>query len=473
MEYKDPRSLLCIDRLDVFLKKLYFDVIGGGRSRNAALIIALYRKHIMLRTGGIEPPDLHQTGHHTPKNCVDDYEREALVLYRSMASEGFREDRWIAISSQLLLVNGAHRLAAAISLGLEGIPTETSAGGGLWGAEWFQKYFSRSEYLFLMEEYAIFQKHVAPIVLWGMAEDLWADIMDAIRQRGLKVSTVRVWDLGENFDGFYRMVHELYAVEPRTNMNIRRKAIIHGSFSTKMAVLQVEPVYADGESKYNFFERLSAVKREIRELFSGRIRKELFLTIHTPDGEVEKHRMMDLLYSPASYRFYRWYRFNEISMAPDLWKAINDFKGGLDCIGVQSEDVCVVGSGVLGVCGIRRPVDIDFVVSPRFDAEVVRVRLPQLGKFDVIENGYELSMRSGKISADELVYCSRYHFSIAGVKFVDPSYVFLKKKANGIPKDVEDVRLMRKARRERRGRPTTFMREELLWLESGIRLGFA
>jgi hypothetical protein len=472
MEYKDPRSLLCIDRLDVFLKKLYFDVIGGGRSRNAAVIIALYRKHIMLRTGGIEPPDQHQADHHTFKSCVDDYEREALALYRSMEKEGFREDRWIAISRQLLLVNGAHRLAAAISLGLEKIPTEMSAGGGLWGAEWFQKNFSRAEYLFLMEEYAIFQKHAAPILLWGMTEDLWADIMAAVRQRGLKVSVVRIWDLGGNFDGFYRLVHELYAVEPRTNMNIRRKAIIHGSFSTRMAVLQVEPVCSEGESGSRFYESLSTIKREIRELFSGKILKELFLTIHTPDGELEKRRMVDLLYSPAGYRFYRWYRFNDISMAPDLWNAIRDFKSGLDRIGIRVEDVCVVSSAVLGVFGIRRPADIDLVVSSKLSAEFTRTRMLEMGEFDVKVNGYDVSMRSGKIGADELIYSSRYHFSIAGVKFVDPSYVFLKKKINGIPKDVEDVRLMRKARRMRRDGRTIFMREELLWLESGIRLGF-
>lgn len=89
MEWRDPRTLLCIDRLDVFLKKLYFDVIGGLRSRDADLIVSLYRKHIAIRTGGLEPPDSFDASHHVAKKSVDDYETCARQLLHPFGSTAF------------------------------------------------------------------------------------------------------------------------------------------------------------------------------------------------------------------------------------------------------------------------------------------------------------------------------------------------------------------------------------------------
>src|SRR5690606_13981092 len=186
MQYRDPRQLLSIDHLDVFLQTLYFDVIGGGRSRDAGLIIALYRKHILCRTGGQEPPDLNNAKHHVQKLCVEDYEREALTLYQSMLEHGFRQDRAIAIADDLRLMNGAHRLASALSQGLLSVPVERSVSGGVWGAEWFRRHLSRTDYLFLLEEYSLFRSESAPVLLWGITKEYWPAVIAGLQYRGLR-----------------------------------------------------------------------------------------------------------------------------------------------------------------------------------------------------------------------------------------------------------------------------------------------
>lgn len=471
MEFRDPQSLLSIDRLDVFLKKLYFDVVGGGRTRDAGFIVSLYRKHILHRTGGVEPPDLSRAEHHVRKSCIEDYEREALVLYHSVSENGFRTDRTIALSDELLLVNGAHRLAVALSLGLGSIPVESSAHGGIWGADWFRRYFSNTEYLFLLKEYASFRLNSAPVLLWGIVEEYWADLIVGLRQRGMKVAIVQVLDVHDNFDGFYRLIHELYGVEPESNYDIRRKAIIHGSYSTKIAVLHVEPEPGAGFEQ-DFYERLGTIKYQIRDEFNERISKLLFLTLHAPDSGAEKQRMLNVLFSPGSLRFYRLFRFNDISMDCALFQAIAGFKTALEQVGLSINEVCVVGSAVLGVCGVRQPADIDFVVSSDLDSAFYKEALITYGEYDLTTNGYSLKMRTRNVGTDEVIHSSRYHFFISGLKFADPFYVFLKKKLTGLEKDVVDQRLMKEAIRHRCGnKHSRFMRDELLWLEGVVRGG--
>jgi hypothetical protein len=290
-----------------------------------------------------------------------------------------------------------------------------------------------------------------------------------LQQKGLKVAVVQVLDLHENFDGFYQMIHELYGVPLQSNENIRRKAIIHGSYSMKIAVLQVEPVPSK-RCGSSFYEYLGRVKHEIRDEFNERINKNLFLTLHAPSCDAEKQRMLQLLYSRSNLRFYRYFRFNDISKDMALILAIEGFKAALKKINLQTRDVCVVGSAVLGVLGVRQPNDIDFVVSSKLDSVTYRTAMNTQGQYDLHLDGYSLKMRNGEVTTDEVIHSSRYNFCYSGIKFADPFYVFLKKNRNGIAKDKADRGLMRgEIRRRRKDGQSRFMRDELLWLEAAVR----
>jgi hypothetical protein len=467
MKYVSPASLISLNRLDVFLKKLYFDVISGRRIEDSGLIKNLYRKHIFLRTGGIEPPDLYSEQHFTEKISIGDYEAQAQDLYKSIEAKGFNQQKAIAVSDDLLLMNGAHRLAAAVSLGLDAIPIERSAGGGLWGTEWFKYNLKAHEYLFLLSEYALFKRDTAPIILWGIAEASWDSMIEELKlAHQLRVALVQILDLRGNFDGFHGLIHDVYDVSHQTNDNIRRKALIHGCYSTKIAVLLVEPVVVPS-TELEFYSDISRIKVEIRNRFNAFVDRDVYLTLHAPDRASEKKRMVDILFSDCNVRFLRAFRRNEISTS--FRALLERFKSALASAGVPFEEVCIVGGAVLGALGIRRPGDIDFVASRSFNTGSLRALLNRSGEFDLLLHGYTLSMGARILTSEDLIRSSRCHFIVNGLKIADPRVVYFKKKLSSRRQDQEDLLLIRDRYREHYDDAADFLRNELLWLEKCFR----
>jgi len=85
----------------------------------AAAAEELYRKHILRRTGGVEPPDpFDPTPVPDSKSSVDDYVRTAKEVLGSLQRDGFRPDAVITYYKDGTLGNGAHRVAAALALDL-------------------------------------------------------------------------------------------------------------------------------------------------------------------------------------------------------------------------------------------------------------------------------------------------------------------------------------------------------------------
>jgi len=472
MEHRNPTSLLTVNRLDVFLKKLYFDVIGNRRKADADLIVASYRKHIILRTGGVEPPDLNNSAHHVVKQGVQDYELEAHRLLQSIETNGFLQEWAIPISNDLLLLNGAHRLAAAISIGLVEVPIVRRQAGAKWGIEWFRSKFSRREFLFLISEYNSYRDCCAPTILWGIAEEHWGAIIESLASRRLLAEKVLEIDLSTNFDGFYLLLHQIYGVALKNNNNIRRKALIHGCYTKRMAVLNVEPMASLDESPSDFFKCLSLAKFYVRGLFDSTIGKDLFLTVHAPDTSAEKRLLQKLLFMPASLRFFKYFRYIDDTFRVAFFSMLEELRLFAAEQKLNLEKICVVGSGVLGACGVRMPADIDIIVAGQVPGGRESSRMSGGIAIEVLSD-YSLRTQTLDISADELIENSAYHFSYDGIRFADFNTVYLKKRISGKDKDKRDLQIMRKhVKRCRHGAASRLMRDELLWLESGVRRGF-
>lgn len=105
---RDPRTLLSARRLDIAVKWRFFVHLATGNDPDS---LRVYCWHIQGRTGGIEPGSW--------KVCVNDYVAGAGELYRSMRAAGFDPAHPIPLAHDLRLAGGAHRLACALSLGLE------------------------------------------------------------------------------------------------------------------------------------------------------------------------------------------------------------------------------------------------------------------------------------------------------------------------------------------------------------------
>lgn len=175
--------------------------------------------------------------------------------------------------------------------------------------------------------------------------------------------------------------------------------------------------------------------------------------------------MQHLLYSPASLRFYRYYQYMDDVFHGDFSTVLDKLKVFMAQRGYVAREICVVGSGVLEACGVRMPRDID-VVATRF------VERKSDEMVEVLRD-YSLNTPTFKISTVELIKNPSRHFLFNGIKFADANFVCIKKKISGKPKDGDDLQLVRKhLKKIRDAQPSSFLRNELLWLEAGVRQGF-
>lgn len=103
-----PRSLLRQDRLDIAIKWRFFRHLIEGNDPDAERV---YRCHVHGRTGGIEPGSW--------KRSLDDYVKACRDLLASMQANGFDPKQPIKLDKDRKQLNGAHRLACALALGLD------------------------------------------------------------------------------------------------------------------------------------------------------------------------------------------------------------------------------------------------------------------------------------------------------------------------------------------------------------------
>jgi hypothetical protein len=125
-----PRSLLSADRIDIAIKwRLFRHLIEGGDPES----LAVYRKHIMGRTGGREPGGW--------KRCAEDYVSGARELLASMKAHGFDPAHPVPVGSNGRIRNGAHRIACALALGIDVIVRRIDKPGTAapWDEHWLRR----------------------------------------------------------------------------------------------------------------------------------------------------------------------------------------------------------------------------------------------------------------------------------------------------------------------------------------------
>jgi len=149
-EYLRPEEIWQADRLDVSIKLLLARHILNASEIEDEQINDIYKRHILQRTQGKEPESLG-------KNCLDDYQKQFRQLINSIRSEGFSDEFAIPIDTHGRILNGAHRLAAALALQLDRVPVvrmPSSWNGLEWGMGWFlQNGFSPEEINLLLQQW--------------------------------------------------------------------------------------------------------------------------------------------------------------------------------------------------------------------------------------------------------------------------------------------------------------------------------
>ncbi|WP_188381896.1 FkbM family methyltransferase [Oxalicibacterium faecigallinarum] len=142
IEYLDPNEIWQTDRLDVAVKLLFARSLLNPAATKADIAHALYRRHILHRTNGVEPES-------SSKTSQEDYELCFQGLLASIQKNGFPDKFAIPIDCNNRILNGAHRLAAALALQLDRVPVVRMPPTWHaldWGMAWFLRHdFSPEE----------------------------------------------------------------------------------------------------------------------------------------------------------------------------------------------------------------------------------------------------------------------------------------------------------------------------------------
>jgi hypothetical protein len=426
----DPRDLLHAGRFDVAAKHLYARALLGLPPLHSGYDAEdVYLRHVQFRTGGAEPGD------EARKGSLASFTLEFARLLASMKQSGFDPSAPIPIARRTgLLLNGAHRLAAALALGLERVPVIDVEGvdGLTWDFDWFlSNGFTPLEIDEITRAWIDLQRERAgTVLLWPAALEHWDAIEDRIGAR-VAIASRREIELPPG--AFGELVRDVYATDwgPEVGENIERKVAFLAAFPPRVRLLVV---HTSGDAR-----ELGELKREIREHWSAAVPADRFATLHTTENLGETAHVADLLLSGATLAALRARPAAGLRHGFMAW--MRDYHAALGRLKIDPEQCCVVGSAVLEALGVREATDLDFTVTRalrrrRFTPGVTHVT----SELDVVAQDYpRVVARAAAPTDDDLIRDRALHFRVRGLKFASLDVVLDRKLAQRRPKDLADA----------------------------------
>jgi hypothetical protein len=167
-------------------------------------------------------------------------------------------------------------------------------------------------------------------------------------------------------------------------------------------------------------EKLLTLKQEIRGLF--RIGNH---SVHINDTQEETDRLAHVLFNGNSVHY-----LNYASVSSPKWflKLFSYYRAWSDSNGLPRSRLCIDGSSVLAIYGLREARDLDFLhIGP----------IPTTGFKEISRHNHEAQHYRTPI--DQLVSDPRLHFYCNGFKFLSLLAVRGMKAERGEQKDLADV----------------------------------
>lgn len=111
---------------------------------------------------------------------------------------------------------------------------------------------------------------------------------------------------------------------------------------------------------------------------------------------------------------------------------------------IPLNEICVVGSSILTIYGIRENRDVDFVMTSKYRERFVSVGVVPFSEYvEMVSQNWARSKNRKTIADDELIYNPKYHFIFQGIKFATLPLLLERKEWQGREKDIHDVKLIK------------------------------
>jgi len=416
MSIKKPIDLVTPFRFDLVLKYLYAKSIVKGYKTD--FFKEMYKEHLRLWNGFRE--------YDNPNKCTfEAFDDEFKSIIKSIQEGGFNpEISKIPMLEDKYLVNGAHRVAAALACDKEVETREANMPhDGQKNCSWNdhfeviglpQRYANE-----VAIEYAKLKKDTYVVTLFPSAKGDFKSTIDVINKYG-KLIYYRKVELNKN--GPLNLMREFYIGEgwaggPHDNY--------HG-FRMKEGLCYTTdaPTYVF-LAEFTDFEVTKSVKNDIRNKHGVGNH-----SVHVNDTHEQTLRLARILFNDNSI-----YHLNNTPTIhySKFENCINRFKTFIENNNLDIDDYCIAGSSPLSSYGLREGDDLDYIhLNP------ITIQDEQ----DLIHSHNEYGKDLYEPSYDEIILNPDNHFYSRGVKFASLDVIKKMKQKRNEPKDINDIELI-------------------------------
>lgn len=432
LEQINPVELLSARRLDLVVRYLLAKDIKNNIRNDANL--SLYTRMILARGNA-----------HEGKDYFSEYSREGTREYieafkkvcQNMKDLGFDKRKFVPVGDNRVLLNGAHRTAAALALE-EKIWAKyyrDQQGNTDFGIEWFEKNgFNWEDKIRILRGYADLYKKCGIMLLFAPCMEHWDYLQMQLAKKMTIVGTVEL-DFSDNYIAFENLFREIYSDPLWRNVYIDRKVDMLKMAPLKLRVLLLSD---EGNEKGDFFEVLCSAKLELRDrmFFDTDIAP---VVMHGSDSEKEFEHLKGVILSVNNLKHLNMRTARNYS--EEFISRLEWLKDTLKQKMINQSDICICGSSGYEIFGLRKADDLDFFVKS--------VYRKWHGSKTTAWNEYTHYTRKDSIEVSEenvylddlLIEDDNYHYIFNGLKFVNLNIMNEKKKYNGREKDIRDNRL--------------------------------
>ena len=423
LEEIDPKLLLTSERIDVIVRYLFFNDLMNDIENKEHL--SLFSRFTMARTYGHEAPGYFSGA---GKNSVQEFVDKGKALCRSIKEEGFKGERFIPLGNNRRPYDGLHRLAAAIAAGEKVYVHDYSNRDAFTcDMKWFREQgFSFEDRLKIVRGFAdVYPGKCGMFVLYAPYSNLWEYMEGQISQH-FKVVETFDFHYEDNYIAFENVLRQIYWDWNQYSEWLTRKLEMLSLAPLMYRVI----VVSDEKGNEDFYGEMARLKKQLRESLFADIDGRVPIQLHSSDNEDEFNHLKKIFLSDNQYK-WDMRKTNQYYRGWFLG-ALEKLKQWCASQKIPLDDVCVVGSGVMELYGLREARNINFVIKDA-DLSILDADLEQKNDYAYLENG-------SLLSNDILISDPTYHTVFSDLKFCNPEFVYRRKKMLNREKDQWDLK---------------------------------
>ena len=453
VDHVDPGALDISNRFDIMVKTVY--AIFLRRGKVPIFVKNMYNRHLEVWNQFREPCTFaggkdwfDSTSPCVKKSTAEDFQRSFSKTLDSIANDGFDTNRsLVPVTSAGFPLNGAHRIAAAIALGLPAMPVQRVASKSKykWGYAFFSRLGFEGMYAdFTMLQWTLHVSNVRTVIFWPEA----ASNTEKMKQARVMVQQ----DCGD----------VLYKKEVKVSRQGVASLALHAYGDQDWLLAKIKMLQTifsgpdnDMRSIYVLFVRpistthLKTCKTKLRSYFALVNSKS---SVHIPDYHGEAVLIAEMVLNPNSMMFLNRHEGGSCQEeASNLARRLNLSPVNPESF-VLPQDIMVDTGAVSSFFGLRNRTDVDLLYQGKLNKSLlgesrgISVEAHPFQTFRCVatERAPTKDLEHlSRCTVDDFFTDPQYYGYCCGIKFVSLEYLIRFKQWRGVPnKDYKDVESM-------------------------------